>query len=96
MSKVRPKASVSDWVHENVLQALLEETHKERLAEVARIGDHVELSLTELLQGADEGIGRVTDEKEAGAQGADGRVACWQTRSLVVHRLHPFYQQNRL
>jgi superfamily II DNA or RNA helicase len=70
----------SDWLHENVLQALLEETHKERLAEVTRIGDHVELSLTELLQRADEEIGRVTDEKESGIQGADGRLARAENR----------------
>jgi hypothetical protein len=70
----------SDWLHENVLQPLLEETRKERLSEVTRIADHVELSLTELLQRADEDIGRVTDEKEAGVQGADGRLARAENR----------------
>ena len=70
----------SDWLHENVLQPLLEETRKDRLAEVTRIGDHVELSLTELLQRADEEIGRVTDEKESGVQGADGRLARAENR----------------
>jgi len=58
----------------------LEETRKERFAEVTRIADHVELSLTELLQRADEEIGRVTDEKEADVQGADGRLARAENR----------------
>ena len=39
-------------------QPFLEETRKDRLAEVERVAAHVELSLTELLQRADEEIGR--------------------------------------
>ena len=44
----------SSWLHKNALQSFLEETCKERLAEVQRIVEHVELSLTELLQRAKE------------------------------------------
>ncbi len=58
----------------------MEETRKDRLAEVTRIGDHVELSLTELLQRADEEIGRVTDEKESDVEGADGGLARAENR----------------
>jgi hypothetical protein len=65
---------------ENVLQPLLEETRKDGLAEVTCIGDYVELSLTGLLQRADEEIGKVTDEKEAGVQGADGRLVMAEDR----------------
>ena len=52
----------SAWIHEQALQPFLKETRSERLAEVERIAQHVELSLTELLQRADEEIGRASEE----------------------------------
>ncbi|QAA76826.1 MAG: ATP-dependent RNA helicase [Candidatus Bipolaricaulis sibiricus] len=73
-----PEASA--WLHENALQPFLEETRKERLAEVARIAEHVELSLTELLQRADEEIGKANEDKEKGVAGADGRLAQAENR----------------
>jgi len=63
------------WLHENALQPFLEETRKERLAEVERIAEHVELSLTELLLRADEEVGKANEAKEKGVAGADGRLA---------------------
>ena len=48
----------SAWLHEKVLQPFLEETRAERVAEVERISAHVEPSLTELIQKADEEIGK--------------------------------------
>jgi superfamily II DNA or RNA helicase len=68
------------WLHENALHPFLEETRKERLAEVDRIAEHVELSLTELLQRADEEIGKAMLDKEMGAPGADGRLAQAENR----------------
>jgi len=70
----------SAWLHENALQPFLEETRTERLAEVARIAEHVELSLTELLQRADEEIGKANEDKERGVAGADGRLAQAENR----------------
>ena len=70
----------SAWLHKNALEAFLEETREERLAEVERIADHVELSLTELLQRADEEIGRANDDKDKGIAGADGRLAQAENR----------------
>ena len=43
----RPEAD--EWLHEQALRPFLEETRAERVAEVQRISEHVELSLTELL-----------------------------------------------
>jgi superfamily II DNA or RNA helicase len=63
------------WLHENALSPFLEEVRAERLVEVDRIGAHVELSLTELLQKADEEIGRAAGEIEKGTPGAEGRLA---------------------
>lgn len=73
-----PEASV--WLRENALQPFLEETRKERVTEVERIAEHVEMSLTELLLRADEEIGKANEEKEKGIQGADGRLAQAENR----------------
>jgi len=70
----------SAWLHKNALQPFLDETKEERLAEVQRIADHVEMSLTELLQRADEEIGRAGEEKERNIPGADGRMAQAENR----------------
>jgi superfamily II DNA or RNA helicase len=70
----------SSWLHEHAMQPFIEETRKERLAEVERIAEHVELSLTELLQRADEEIGKASIDKEKGVPGADGRLAQAENR----------------
>ena len=73
-----PEASA--WLHEHGLQPFLDEVRTERLTEVDRIADHVELSLTELLSKADEEIGRAAAEVDKKAQGAEGRMAQAETR----------------
>ncbi len=73
-----PEPSV--WLNKNVLEGFLEETQKERMAEVERIAEHVDMSLTELLQRADEEIGKAIEDKERGIGGADGRLAQAENR----------------
>ena len=73
-----PEASA--WLHEHGLRPFLDEVRTERLTEVDRIADHVELSLTELLSKADEEIGRAAAEVEKNAQGSEGRMAQAETR----------------
>ena len=68
------------WLHQHALQAFLDEVRHERLSEVVRIADHIELSLTELLQRADEEIGRAAGDVEQNLQGAEGRFAMAETR----------------
>jgi hypothetical protein len=68
------------WLHQHALRPLLEETRAERLAEVERIAEHVELSLTELLQRADNEIGRANEEVAKGIQGAEGRLSQAENR----------------
>jgi superfamily II DNA or RNA helicase/predicted GIY-YIG superfamily endonuclease len=68
------------WLNENGLKAFLEEVRTERLSEIDRIAVHVELSLTELLQKADEEIGKLASEVERKAPGAEGRLAQAETR----------------
>ena len=73
-----PEASA--WLHDHGLRPFLDEVRAERLTEVDRIADHVELSLTELLSKADEEIGRAAAEVDNKAQGAEGRMAQAETR----------------
>ena len=72
------------WLNENALVPFVEETRSERQAEVYRISEHVELSLTEILQRLDEEIGRAADEVEGRAAGAKGRLALAERRHAEV------------
>lgn len=68
------------WLHEHALQSFLDETRNERLSELERVSSHVELSLTELLQRADDEIGRAAAEIEQKIPGAEGRLAQAENR----------------
>ncbi|MBE3063612.1 MAG: DUF3883 domain-containing protein, partial [Spirochaetes bacterium] len=68
------------WLHEHALAPFLEETRLDRVSEVDRVSTHVELSLTELLQRADEEIGRAAGEVEQQITGAEGRLAQAEAR----------------
>jgi hypothetical protein len=71
---------VTAWLNENALKPFLEEVRAERLSEIDRIAAHVELSLTELLQKADEEIGKLAGEVERKVPGAEGRLAQAESR----------------
>ena len=71
---------VSSWLYDKAVGPFLEEVRKDRLDEVVRIAAHVELSLTELLQKADEEIGKAAAEIERGGSGAEGRLAQAENR----------------
>jgi hypothetical protein len=68
------------WLHEHALVPFLEETRLDRVSEIDRVSTHVELSLTELLQRADEEIGRAAGEVEQQIAGAEGRLAQAEAR----------------
>ena len=72
------------WLNENALAPFLGEVRAERLAEVTRIAEHVELSLTEVLQRIDEEIGRAAEDVGKGAAGAEGRLAQAEARHAEV------------
>jgi superfamily II DNA or RNA helicase len=69
-----------EWLNENALMPFLNEVRNERLSELDRIAAHVELSLTELLQKADEEIGKLALEVERKAAGAEGRLVQAESR----------------
>jgi len=71
---------VTGWLHDNVLAPFLEEMRKDRVAEVGRVSVHVELSLTELLQRADEEIGRAASDVDKKLSGAEGRLVQAEAR----------------
>jgi SNF2 family DNA or RNA helicase len=68
------------WLKGQALDPFLDEIRVERQGEVERVAAHVDLSLTELLQKADEEIGRAAAEVEKGTQGAEGRLARAEAR----------------
>jgi len=70
----------TSWLNVHAFRPFLEETRKERLAEVERIAEHVGISLTELLQRADEEIGKASEDEERGVAGAEGRLAQAENR----------------
>jgi len=76
------------WLYQHALQPFLEDVRKERVEEVERIGTHVELALTELLQRADIEIGKASEEVQAGIAGAEGRLAQAESRheALLTRR----------
>ncbi len=80
LPKVANLPEASAWLNQHALFAFLEETRNERLAEIERIANHVELSLTELLQRADEEIGRALQAVDRGEQGAEGWLAQAEAR----------------
>ena len=65
LPEVAHRPEPAAWLQEHILEPFLAETRAERLAEVERVADHVELSLTELLQRTDEEIGRAAGDVEA-------------------------------
>ncbi len=80
MPAVASLPEATTWLHEHALAPFLEETRKDRLSEVERVSAHVELSLTELLQRADEEIGRAASDVEQKLPVAEGRLAQAETR----------------
>ena len=56
----------------------------ERLAEVERIAEHVDLSLTEILQRIDVEIGQAADDVDKEVGGAEGRLAQAEARYAEV------------
>jgi hypothetical protein len=61
-------------LNEHALSGFLNEVRSERAAEVERISQHVELSLTELLNREDQLIGRLAEDAQRGVEGAAGNL----------------------
>ena len=68
------------WLHDQALAPFIEEVRSERTEEVDRIAEHVEMSLTEVLQRTDQEIGRASEDLDKQVPGAEGRLAQAETR----------------
>jgi len=71
---------VTEWLNEYAFTPFLNEVREERVSEINRIADHINLSLTELLQKVDEEIGKAAAEVEKKVTGAEGRLAQAENR----------------
>ena len=70
-----------------MLQPLLDQVRQDRVSELERVAEHIQLSLTELLQKADENIGRFADALDRGEEGAKGLLAAAEARyAELLHR----------
>lgn len=72
------------WLHDQALDPFLQETRRARLEEIERVRAHVELSLQQLLERADEEIGRAATDVEQNVPGAEGRLAQAESRHGVL------------
>lgn len=80
MPSVVTLPQATGWLHDTALAPFLEEMRRDRVAEVGRVSTHVELSLTELLQRADDEIGRAGSDVDQKLAGAEGRLAQAEAR----------------
>ena len=65
----------TEWLHQHVFNPFLDEVKDERIPEVDRIAEHVDLSLTAVLGRVDLEIGRAQEEIDKQVVGAEGRRA---------------------
>ena len=72
------------WLNEHALAPFLDEVRSDRLAEIDRVAEYVELSLTEVLQRIDEEIGRVAEDVAGDVAGAEGRLTLAEARHAEV------------
>ncbi len=91
----------SEWLNGNAFRPFIDEVRDERVSEVDRIADHVELSLNEVLSRADLEIGRANVEIENKVVGAEGRLAQAEarhddTRARLDRRKRELTQQRAL
>ena len=74
-----PKAATlpeaTTWLNEHALMPFIADIRAERVAEADRVGEHVELSLKEVLQRADVEVGHASNDVQDGAAGAEARLA---------------------
>ena len=74
----------TEWLQQQVFNPFLDEVKEERIPEVDRIAEHVELSLTEVMARVDLEIGRAQGEVDKQVVGAEGRRAQAENRHSEV------------
>ena len=72
------------WLNERGLLPLLDEVRRDRVAEIDRIQQHIDLSLTELIIREDQQIGRLFEDVERGVEGAAGNLKQAEDRQAAL------------
>jgi len=72
------------WLNDRALTPFIEEIRAERIAEVERIAQHVEISLTALLDKEDLLIGRLAEDVERGVEGSAGNLKQAEDRHATL------------
>lgn len=75
ISEITALPEPSEWLQNHILQPFIGQVRKERIADLERVAQHIEISLTELIQRADDEIGRASEEINRGTMGSEGRLA---------------------
>ena len=87
LPSVASHPEATEWLYQQVFNLFLDEVKEERIPEVDRIAEHVELSLTAVLGRVDLEIGRAQEEIDKQVVGAEGRRAQAENRhSEVLNR----------
>ena len=68
------------WLNQHALTPFIANVRADRVAEADRVGAHVELSLTEVLQRADMEVGHASEDLRQGIAGAEARLAQAEAR----------------
>jgi superfamily II DNA or RNA helicase len=74
------------WLHEHALAAMLDDARAERVAEVDRIEQHIELSLTELICRVDQQLWDLVQQAEKGVAGMEGLLKAAEERHAALIR----------
>jgi len=72
------------FLDDRALTPFLKEVENERVSEVDRVAKYVEISLTELIGREDLKVGRLSEEKDRGVDGAAGQLAQAETRQAEL------------
>ena len=70
----------TSWLNEHALTPFIAGVRAERLGEIDRVAEHVELSLTEVLHRIDQEIGRASEDLANQVAGAEGRLSQAENR----------------
>jgi hypothetical protein len=74
------------WLHEHGLQRMVEGVRQERVAEIDRIEQHIELSLTELICRVDQQLWDLVQQAERGVPGMEGLLKAAEDRHAALIR----------
>jgi hypothetical protein len=84
LPSIPEEISPVEWLSEHTLEPFLQEIKDDRVDEIDRIAEHVELSLTELLVKIDQEIGLASDEVGQDITGAKGRLSKAENRHAEI------------